>query len=68
MSKEKKQLNKTLQDTVLDFSQIKYKHSEVFNNVNQFNYRFKNFSVYPQVPIYQYEDKDQQQEIYLRYL
>jgi hypothetical protein len=63
MSKKIKQ--NYLQDHILDFSQIKYKHSEVFNNLNQFNNQFKEFSVYSQVPVYQYAQKDQ--KVLLRY-
>lgn len=63
MSTQVKQIY--LQDKLLDFSQIKYKHSEVFNDLNQYGNQFKDFSVYSQVPIYKYSSKDQM--VFLRY-
>ena len=59
MQKSNGQDRAFIQDMVLDFSQIKYKHSDIFENLDQFNIKFVDFSLYTQVSVYMYENKDQ---------
>lgn len=53
-----------LQDRVCEFYQIKSKHSELFQNLNQFNDQFIDLSLYKQVPVYFYLKS--RQRVFLR--
>lgn len=59
MKKQKKVKEVYLQDKVLDFTQIKSKHSELFEIMHKFNDQFLNFSVYENVRVYKYLNKNQ---------